>query len=159
MSTSDKSYGLGQLKNFEYLDHTADIMFHTWGTTLKECFEQVVLTMFNYMVELDSVDLEGEDESNISTSQVSVSGHDLDSLLFAFMDECLFLFNTEFIVFKKINITEFDLENFKIVAEAKGIELDKSKHTTGTEIKAITYSCMKITQDKEKSEIYVIVDI
>ncbi|KAK5581969.1 hypothetical protein RB653_003550 [Dictyostelium firmibasis] len=150
-----ENFGLGQLKNYEYLDHTADIMFHTWGKDLKEALEQMVLIMNNYMVELDSVEL---DES--ATEQtISVKGHDMDSLLFALLDEFLFVFSTEFIIFKQVEIISFDRENFTIEAIGKGVELDKSKHTTGTEIKAITYSCMKIEENPDKSDIHVIVDI
>ncbi|KYQ89092.1 hypothetical protein DLAC_10323 [Tieghemostelium lacteum] len=153
--TESKEYGLGQLTKFEYLDHTADIMFHTWGTNINEAFEQQVLAMMNYMVELNTVELTDDVESK----ELTVSGHDLDSLLFSFMDECLFIFNTEFLIFKEIKITNFDKENHSITASYKGIELDKSKHTTGTEIKAITYSCMKIEETKDITNIYVIVDI
>ncbi|KAF2074438.1 hypothetical protein CYY_004256 [Polysphondylium violaceum] len=145
---------LGQLCNFEYLDHTADIMF-VWGKDLKESFEQMALAMMHYMVELDTVEM---DDSAV-THEIKVSGHDMDSLLFAYMDECLFIFNTEFSIFKEIEILSIDRESFTIEARAKGIELDKSKHTTGTEIKAITYSCMEIKEAQDKSEVYLIVDI
>jgi SHS2 domain-containing protein len=40
-----------------------------------------------------------------------------------------------------------------------GEEFDKAKHPQGTEIKAITYSAMKIIENPYKVEIYVIVDI
>jgi hypothetical protein len=43
-------------------------------------------------------------------------GHDNESLLFSYMDEFLFIFSTEFFVCKEVEITEFDLENFKIHA-------------------------------------------
>jgi len=142
-------------KKYEYKDHTADIQFHSWGKDLSEAFEQVVLAMFNYMVELDNVEI----DNNIDPREIEVEGHDLDSLLYNFMDEWLFVFSTEWLVCSEIQITQFDKENFKIKAIGKGEKLNKSKHTTGTEIKAITYSAMQISEGPDQSEVYVIVDI
>jgi len=136
------------------LDHTADIQFHAWGPDLKTAFEKVVVCMYGYMAELDKITI-NED----STFEVAVEGHDLESLLFALMDEFLFQFSTEFIICKEIEIEELDTENFKIKALGKGERFNKKKHGEGTEIKAITYSNMQIIPSPNKSEVYVIVDI
>ncbi|EFA78542.1 hypothetical protein PPL_09194 [Heterostelium album PN500] len=124
----------GQLNQFEYLDHTADIMF-VWGDNLGVAFEQMALAMMNYMVELDSVHLDQHQEDEIKEHTINVE---------------------EFLVFKEIKVLSIDKINFKITATGKGVELDKSKHTTGTEIKAITYSCMKIEEKPEKTDIYLL---
>jgi len=57
--------------------------------------------MFGYMTDLDTVE-------ERSTHKVESKGHDLQSALFAFLDEWLFNFNAEpnFIPFK-IEILEF----------------------------------------------------
>lgn len=39
---------------------------------------------------------------------------DLQSLLYTFLEEILFIFSTEFIIFKKVTITECDFQNFRI---------------------------------------------
>jgi len=140
---------------FEYLDHTADIQFHTWGPSLNVAFEQALLAMFNYMVELSSVEI----DSSVEPRVYEAEGHDLESLLFKVMDEFLFIFSTEFFVCKKVNIIEFDKENFRIKALGEGEIFNKKKHIPGTEIKAITYSNMQIIEHENKAEIYVIVDI
>jgi len=44
------------------------------------------------------------------------TGHDLHSLLFAFLDELLFVFSSEYIILKRVTVTSFDTEAFKITA-------------------------------------------
>ncbi|XP_052765667.1 protein archease-like [Mya arenaria] len=139
---------------YEYLDHTADVQLHAWGDSLKEAFEQVVQAMFNYMTtDFSTVEMTEEQE-------VEAEGDDMESLLFHFMDEWLFAFCAEpYFIARKIEITEMDLENFKIKSKGYGEEFDLEKHPQGTEVKAITYSNMQIYDNDKKHEVFVIIDI
>ncbi|XP_037951019.1 protein archease-like [Teleopsis dalmanni] len=151
---SKENFFLPEIK-YEYLDHTADVQLHSWGTTLKEAFEQCGMAMFGYMTELEYVTIH-------QCFEVEMKGDDLESLLFHFLDELLFLFSTEpFLICKKLEITKFDIENFEIVCRCYGEPFELGKHPQGTEVKAITYSAMQIVQQPEKSnfELFVIIDI
>jgi hypothetical protein len=56
-------------------------------------------------------------------------GDDLEGLLFHFLDEWLFIFSADdFFIPRKIVITEFDQENFKITSTGFGEQFDLSKH-------------------------------
>ena len=93
---------------------------------------------------------------------VEASGDDLEGLLFHFLDEWLFAFSAEpFFIPRKILITEFDQETFKIKSTGYGEEFNLEKHPQGTEVKAITYSAMQICYSEEKKlhELFVIIDI
>ena len=95
-------------------------------------------------------------------SRFSASGHDLDTLLFSFLDELLFAFSTEGFAARELSIVGgMDREKFSLEAVGKGERFDRERHVSGTEVKAITYSAMRILEDKEKkeSDIWVIVDI
>ncbi len=84
----------------------------------------------------------------------------MESLLFHFLDEWLFVFSAEpFFIARKIVITEFDKDSFKIKATGYGETFDLSKHPQGTEVKAITYSNMQIYDKDDKHEVFVIIDI
>lgn len=49
--------------------------------------------------------------------QYEADGHDLQSLLFNFLDELLFGFATDAFVAKQLRITTFDRDSWRIVAE------------------------------------------
>jgi SHS2 domain-containing protein len=87
------------------------------------------------------------------------AGHDLDSLLFNWLDCLLFRFASEFFICKRVRIVMYDAARFRIRAHAWGEIWDEGKHEQGTEIKAITYSNMQIFQTPQRTDVYVIVDI
>ncbi|XP_056646751.1 protein archease-like [Diorhabda sublineata] len=142
---------------YEYLDHTADVQLHAWGSSLKEAYEQCGIAMFGYMTELHSVDIK-------QSADIEAAGHDLESLMFHFLDELLFLFSCEpFLICSKLVITEFltEGEEYRIKCKCYGEEFTLGKHPQGTEVKAITYSAMQIINEPDKNnfQVFVIIDI
>ena len=69
---------------YEYLDHTADVQLHAWGSNLQEAFENVAAAMFGYMTDIETVDME-------VALEIEAEGEDIDGLLFHFLDEFLYL--------------------------------------------------------------------
>ncbi|CAN0185090.1 unnamed protein product [Ascophyllum nodosum] len=142
--------------NFEYLDHTADVQLHSWGGSMERAMEAALAAMFNVMTDIKRVDVDPS-----LTREVEARGHDGLSLLFALLDEFLFLFHSEGFAVKKATVVgEVDREAWKVRVKAEGEAFDLSKHPQGTEVKAITYSNMQINEDSSGyTNIYVIVDI
>lgn len=142
-------------KKFEYLDHTADIQVHAWGSSLAEAFENAAIAMFGYMTELEAVDV---DPSRVV--EIEADGPDLNSLLYKFLDELLFAFSTEDTICRDVRIVLFDRGGLRLKARGHGERFDLAKHEQGTEIKAITYSNMQIHEREDGSaEVFVILDI
>ncbi|KAJ2943918.1 hypothetical protein O0L34_g8238 [Tuta absoluta] len=140
---------------YEYLDHTADVQLHAWGDSLKEAFEQCGMAMFGYITELDYVQIK-------QVYTIEATADDLMGLLYHFLDELLFQFCAEpNLVCRKLVITEFNTEEFRIVCKCYGEEFQIGKHPQGADVKAITYSAMQIIDDPKdnKYEVFVIVDI
>jgi SHS2 domain-containing protein len=75
------------------------------------------------------------------------------------MNELLFKFITDSFCAKKVSIKEFKRAPYEIVATVEGDIFDLTKHTVGTEIKAITYSNMQIIETPVRVDLFVIVDI
>jgi SHS2 domain-containing protein len=151
-----------QTGGFEYLDHTADVQIHSWGPDLGAAFAAAAVGMFGYMVELDEFGRELQ-------RTVTATGHDWESLLFNWLDECLYIFHTEALVMSWIAVTKIDADSWTLTAEVRGGLFDASRDKQGTEVKAITYSNIQIippdsgaTRDEpaaRRAQVYVIVDI
>jgi len=139
-------------RKFEYMDHTADVQLHAWGNNLKEAFANVVLAMNGYITDLSTVGSRLERE-------VRAEGHDMKSLLYNFLNECLSVFCCDGIVVADVRVSHIDRKSFTIRATGKGEMFDLKKHPQGTEVKAITYSAMQIYEKEERTDIFVIVDI
>jgi SHS2 domain-containing protein len=64
---------------------------------MEEAFEQLAISMFNYMTELERVEVK-------QVYHVVAEGHDMQSLLFHFLDELLFMFCAEPFLVAKVYI-------------------------------------------------------
>jgi len=126
-----------EVGQYEFMDHTADVILHSWGRDMKEAWEQVCVCFFAYMTELEKVEMK-------ATVEVEASGHDILDLLYHLLDEFLFSFGSEFIICRRIELLELDTENLRARARGYGERFDLAKHPQGTEIKAITMHQMKV---------------
>lgn len=128
--------------SFEYKDHTADTIVHAKGVDLKEAFEQAALGTYEVMTDISLI------EHKI-IKKVSIKSEDDKSLLFDWIDQLIFLFDTEFFVSSKVSIQEFSTSNDQLILEAtlEGEEFDISKHSQKSEVKAMTYSFMEVGDD------------
>ncbi|MHA1557545.1 MAG: archease, partial [Candidatus Heimdallarchaeota archaeon] len=123
-------------------DHTADTIVHAKGADLKEAFEQAALGTYQVMTDISLI------EHKI-TKEVSIKSEDEKSLLFDWIDQLIFLFDTEFFVSNKISIQEFSKSNdhFLLKATLEGEEFDINKHSQKSEVKAMTYSFMEVGEN------------
>lgn len=86
-------------------------------------------------------------------------------LLYNFLEEVLFIFSCDpYMAVNSVSITEFlkvdDSGKYALKATCHGEEYERRKHGSKTEIKAVTFSNMRIISDEEdKVDIYIIFDI
>lgn len=138
---------------YEYLDHTADVQLHGWGTTLEEAMEQTLISLYGYMTDIAKVSTE-------YSFDLLANGIDMVSLMARLLDEALYAFSAEpFFIGRVAKVIKLDRLNFNVQIRCWGESFDLEKHPQGTEIKAITYSNMQINECSERTDIFVIVDI
>ncbi|KAF8817875.1 archease family protein [Cardiosporidium cionae] len=139
---------------FDYLDHSADVIIHSWGESLQLAFGNAALGLFNYISSIDYVQVK-------ESRSITATGHDTEDLLYHFMDEMLYLYGSEYFLGCQIDIFEFNLNERYVCAKVHGEIFDNAKHQQGTEVKAITMHEMRILNfpDRSGAEIFVLVDI
>ncbi|WP_340819125.1 archease [Methanolobus sp. WCC4] len=139
--------------SFEYLEHVADAKFRAYGKSLEEAFENAALAMLNVMVETDSV-------NNTSSVEVELSSPEIDSLLFDWLSEILFLFEVEDMAFGGVKVNEIKVcdDECSLSATLYGETIDLSVHVFDTEVKAATYNDMRIEQTDDGWMIQATVD-
>ncbi len=132
---------------FEELDHTADAGIRSYGATLEELFENTAAGMFSLIVDLETLKPRGEVE-------VRVKAEDLETLMVNWLQELLFLHETQRLVFCEFDVA---IERFDLTGRARGEAIDKRRHDLKLAVKAVTYHRLKV--DPEKGVAEVIFDI
>ena len=137
-------------KGFEVLDHTADIGIAAYGADIKEVFRNAALGLFSLMAELDDIKEDVQRE-------VKLSAEDEDVLLIEWLNELIYIFDVEHIIFKRFEIDK--LKGSQISARCFGQEIKPGQHSLKREIKAATYHMLRIIKSNGGYEVKVIFDI
>lgn len=135
---------------YEAFEHTADIGLHAYGQTLPELFSNAAAGMESLMVALEQI------EPRVSR-EVSAEGHDLVSLLVAWLNELIFLFDTEYLLFNRFEISEFTGTHLR--ATAWGEQYDAKRHELSSAIKAVTWHEAGVESEAKGYKARVIFDI
>lgn len=124
---------------YKYLEHTADIKFQAFGKTLAEAFENSAYAMFNAMHE-------GRVAGKLK-KKIKVKGKDLESLLYNFLEELLFLLDSENFFLSKIKVK---IDEKKLLLEAEAFGDEAKNYEIHLDVKAVTYNEMFVKQEKAK---------
>jgi SHS2 domain-containing protein len=135
---------------FEIIDHTADIGLRAWGADLTEAFANTARGMFSLVTDLESIR-----ESVIK--ELNVKAPDREVLLVEWLNEMLFYFDTEGLLFNRFEI--FSLSGNEINSRCFGEKVDRSRHELKRGIKSTTYHMLKIEEKDDQYRIQVLFDI
>jgi len=125
---------------YTYIEHPADVGFEAYGDTLEELFANAAIAVYSFMTEVDEIADEEE-------RAVAIQAEDLLSLMFDWLDEMLFLFESESLVMKHFAITVNESE-FNIRGTCRGGKFDPAKHESGIIVKAVTYNMMEVKKNE-----------
>ena len=129
------------MKEFEMLEHTADIGIAAYGKTKREVFINAAKGMFEIIA--------GETK-NLKENfydKIKLEADNPEGLLFAWLNELLYISETKLVILNKFEIK--DLSNNKIEAEVRGMKINPPSVKIKKEIKAVTYHRLEIKKDEE----------
>jgi SHS2 domain-containing protein len=136
-------------KDFEIIDHTADVGIAAYGADMSQAFANAARALFSLITELDDV-------AEVLHRDVELTAPDQESLLVEWLNELIYLFDTENIIFKRFDITQ--LNHTQLKARSYGEKVDKSKHKLKTGVKAATYHMLKVDKG-DGCQVQVLFDI
>jgi len=134
------------MKQYEILEHKADLKIRVFGKNKKEVFSNALLGMFA------SAKYEGQGRE--VKKEIRISSLDLSSLLVDFLSEVLYLCETRKEIYEKIQFKKFTDQILE------GILIGKKLKRIGVQIKGVTYHDLDIHQKKDKTwETTILFDI
>lgn len=114
---------------YRLLEHTADAMVEAYGKGLGERFGNVAYAMFDLITDASKIEPKGE-------LKITLDAGSREQLLVDFLQELLFLHDTEDLVLGKFEVTT---DGKKLEALVWGEKFDEKKHPKRAVVKAITY--------------------
>lgn len=141
------------MKKYKFLEYMADAYIEAWGSTLEEAFSNAALAFYDTMIDADRVEVK-------TFRRIAISGIDLYELLYNWIEELIFLFETRGLVFSKfdIKITKVN-DEWRLKGIIGGEKYSKDKHGSKTHVKAVTYHAMEITKDEKGIKLRYLLDL
>jgi SHS2 domain-containing protein len=148
---------------YQFLPHTADIMFQAFGNTLEKCFENSVYAFVDIITK--------NKVKPLIKKEFKIKSIDKESLLLNFLEEFLFLLDTENFICSKIEELKIlgiakkknnkVFYNYELKVKCYGDNINN--YQKEGQIKAITYNNMFIKRerinDKDFYTCQIVVDV
>ena len=132
---------------FKFIEHTADIKFQAFGNSLEEAFKNSALAMSKSILD--------EKLKGKISKKIKARGKDSERLLYDFLEELLFLFDSE--NFLVTEVKSIKIKEGELVAEVLGVNAEK--YEMDNHIKSVTYNDMFVKKEKNKWITQVVLDV
>jgi SHS2 domain-containing protein len=138
--------------DYEYFDHTADIGVKAYGDDLPQMFQNAAKALVGIIFELGEAS-----EEKVLKVELSNQEEGYEQLLIDWLNEVLYLIETENIVPLRFDVKELDGK--RLLAEVAGGRNDPGIHRYKTEVKSATYHMLEIGREKDKYFGMILFDI
>src|SRR5512137_455863 len=138
------------MKRFDVVEHTADTGIVAYGSDMPEAFANAAYGMFSLMADLRQVREE-------TSRYIEAEASDRESLVVSWLNELLYIFDAERIIFRRFDILQ--VTSTRLKADAYGEKMDASRHRLRGGIKAATYHMLKVAERRGGCSIRVIFDV
>ncbi|MDP6600203.1 MAG: archease [Candidatus Woesearchaeota archaeon] len=139
------------MQKYKFLEHTADAKFQAYGNNMGEAFSNAALAMFSVITDTKKIKKKIKKE-------IKVKGTDLKSLLYNFLEELLFLLDTNSFLLNKIEKISIKKMGGKYSLNATVAGDKADNYETSGDIKAVTYNEMEI-KENDKVMVQIVLDL
>jgi len=120
---------------FEWVDHTGDLGVRVFGETLPQLFGQAAQALTSIFTDAKAIRLK-------ETRRVFLDANTDEELLISWLNELVYLFDTEGLLFKTYDV--LSVRDHHLEALALGEIYDEGRHPIKNAVKAATYHQLKI---------------
>jgi SHS2 domain-containing protein len=124
---------------YEFFEHEADVGIRGIGSSLEEAFAEAARAMFSVMVDIDKV-------KPIKSIEIACKAENDEELFIEFLNKLLAEATINEMVFSSFIV---QIRDHELTGTAKGEKLDPERHDIKTEVKAATYSQLRVERDEE----------
>jgi SHS2 domain-containing protein len=136
--------------HYQILEHDGDLGIIVRGEDLAQLFCHAGLAFFDIITDLNRVEAQRQKE-------ICVNGQDLEELMINWLEELLYQFDTEGLLFSKLEVLTVDRNKLEVIGS--GEPYDPAKHVINTIIKAATYHQLKVAQEGTRWQASIIFDL
>jgi len=137
-------------RGWEHFDVEADVGIRAWGPSRAAAFAEAAAGVLALSVDPASVEEREQRE-------VRAQADGPETLLVAWVDECLYVHEIEGFVVRRVTITE--CSDSVVHGQLLGEPLDPGRHRLGTVVKAATLHRVSVQAREGRHEVSVIVDV
>ena len=135
--------------DYEIVDHTADVAIVARGADVGEAFANAGRALLSLVTDPDSV-------AEVEERRIELSADDLGELLVAWLNELIYLFDAENLLFSGFDVRP--VGDTGLVATVSGERVDKTRHRIKLGVKAATHHMLEIDRDNGV-RLQVLIDI
>lgn len=137
-------------RGWQHFEVEADVGVRAWGPSRAVAFAEAALGVLALIVDPETVRASERRE-------VRAQGETPETLLAAWVDECLYVHEIEGFVAHQVEVTE--CSESVVHGRLLGEPLDAGRHRLGTVVKAATLHGVSVGTDGERHEVRIIVDV
>ena len=134
---------------YKFLEHQADVGILGIGDTIEESFQESAKAMFEIMFNLKKIKIK-------KSIKIKVKADSQENLFIEFLNELLAQADLKEMAFSDF---EVKIKNNNLECSAKGEKIDLKKHEIKTEVKAATYSGLKVEKKVKKFYSQCVLDV
>ena len=126
--------------SYKTLEHATDAIIEVTADNLKDAFRIAGISVIETILDISKVEEK-------TSKRIVVKGKDLRYLLYNWLEEIIILTITDGFAGKRILLEISEEDEWKIIAEIFGEDVNLSKHGFKVEIKSPTFHDMRIKQN------------